>query len=66
MFHVRSLTGALMSERRLGYIGAALASVALLGAVIVWRLPSHRPDRGISIKAAVSIPGGLHHQYVRV
>ena len=50
MYHVRSLTGALMSERLFGYIGAALASVTLLGAVIVWLLPSHRPDHGISIK----------------
>jgi hypothetical protein len=41
-----------MSERGLGYIGAALASVTLLGAVIVWLLPSHRPDHGISIRAA--------------
>jgi hypothetical protein len=52
MYQVRSLTDALMSERRRGYIGAALASVALLGAVIVWLLPSHRPDHGISIKVA--------------
>jgi len=41
-----------MSERLLGYIGAALASATLLGALIVWLLPSHRPDHGISIKAA--------------
>jgi hypothetical protein len=41
-----------MSERWLGYSAAVLASVTLLGAGIVWLLPSHRPERGITIKTA--------------
>jgi hypothetical protein len=40
-----------MSERRFVYI-AVLGSVTLLGAIIVWQLPSHWPDPGISIKTA--------------
>jgi hypothetical protein len=48
----QNLTDTLMSERWVGYIGAVLASISLLGAVIVWLLPSHRPDHGTSLTAA--------------
>ena len=41
-----------MSERWFSYSAAVLASITLLGAGIVWLLPSHRPDRGITIETA--------------
>jgi hypothetical protein len=52
MYHVRSSTEVLMNERWLGYTAAVLASITLLGAVFFRLLPSHRPDRGITIKTA--------------